>query len=50
MDLSDSILGDRVVAELHLSREDYEDAIRTAKHGLQALKQYQADSGKTLTK
>lgn len=38
------------MAELHLSREEYEDAIRTAKHGLQVLKQYQIDSGKTVQK
>ena len=50
MDLSDTILGNRMVAELHLSREDYEDAIKTAKHGLQILKQYQVDCGKILTK
>jgi hypothetical protein len=50
MDLSDTILGNRIVAELHLSREDYEDAIKTAKHGLRVLKQYQVDSGKALQK
>jgi len=50
MDLSDTILGNRIVAELHLGREDYEDAIKTAKHGLQVLKQHQVDSGKTLSK
>lgn len=43
-------MGNRIVAELHLSREDYEDAIKTAKHGLQVLKQHQIDSGKNLTK
>jgi superkiller protein 3 len=50
VDLSDTILGHRIVAELHLGREDYEDAIKAAKHGLEALKQYQADSGKALIK
>jgi hypothetical protein len=50
MDLSDTILGNRIVAELHLNREDYEDAIKMAKDGLKVLNQYQVDSGKTLKK
>ena len=49
-DLSDTILGNKIAAEIHLQEEDFEDTIKASKRGLRVLKQFEIDSGKTLRK
>lgn len=46
--LSDTILGNRLAANVYLAEQDYENAVRSSKHGLRSLKQFEDESGKTL--
>ena len=46
--LSDTILGNRLAADVYLAEQDYENAIKSSKHGLRSLKQFEDESGKTL--
>ena len=48
--LSNTILGNRIVGEFYLTEEDYESAIKASKLGLEALDRLELDSGKILSK
>ena len=48
--LSNTILGNRMVGEVYLGEEDYENAIKASKLGLEALDRLESDSGKVLSR
>jgi superkiller protein 3 len=48
--LSNTILGNRIMGEFYLAEEDYENSIKVSKLGLGALDRLELDSGKVLSK
>ena len=48
--LSNTILGNRIMGEFYLAEEDYENAIKVFKLGLGVLDRRELDSGKALFK
>lgn len=48
--LSNTILGNRIMGEFYLAEEDYENSIKVSKLGLGALDRLELDSGKSLYK
>lgn len=48
--LSNTILGNRIMAEFYLAEDDYGNAIKMSKLGLEGLDRLELDSGKVLSK
>ncbi|KAF9007975.1 hypothetical protein BDQ17DRAFT_1275914 [Cyathus striatus] len=46
---SETIIGNRILAEIHLEEYDYENAIKVARHGLSILNKVEADTGRKLS-
>ncbi|KAF8160990.1 TPR-like protein [Crassisporium funariophilum] len=48
--LSKTIIGNRIIGEIHLHEEDFENAIKTSKLGLEVLDKLESNTGKSLLK
>jgi superkiller protein 3 len=48
--MSDSILAHRIMAELYIQQENFEDAIKAAESGLELAKRSESSTGKAMPK